>query len=158
MLLLALLTPANAATHEVYAGTHVDVQSAENHVGVGFTGQLGYRLHLGRFTVGAAANIGSLHDPFTGVELEGGLHLRHKAKVYKPWIGVESVGHFADPQDLSTYAALSPNDLRVAVRPLVFHAGPISLSAMELSYGELASRDAWRNAFGMNLFQLGVLL
>ncbi|MCA9572322.1 MAG: hypothetical protein KC656_30995 [Myxococcales bacterium] len=157
MLALALLHIAHAADHEVYAGTHLDVTHAEGLTGVGLTGQLGYRLHLGRFTVGAAAAFGSIHDPVTGLELEAGMHLRPKAKIYKPWIGVEAVGLFADPRTTTSYRDVGVGDLRLALRPLAFHFGPISMSTMELSWGEAERNGAWRTAFGLNALQMGVI-
>lgn len=158
MLLAMMMNPAMALDHELYTGSHVDVQVAERQVGVGLTGLLGYRLHTRRFTVGVAASLGALRNPVTAVELEAGLHLRPKAGTYKPWIGVEAVGRLAGHDVRGLVTGIQPGDLRLAIRPLAFHAGIVSISALELSYGGGSRDGAWHRGAGLNLVNVGVLL
>lgn len=155
MIWMALFNPALAVDHEVYLAGHVDVQLDEHTVGIGSTVQIGYRARWRRVTLGAATALGAWTSPVAAFELETGVLLRAPEKRYRPWVGVEAIGRASRQGVL---ADVRPSDLRVAIRPFAWEIRGVTVSALELSYGEGWRDDGWEKGISANLVQLGVLL
>jgi hypothetical protein len=140
MIWLSLFSASADSPNELHASAQADFHHSFARAGYGIGARVGYRRHLGPLTLGGSLGVVALEDLIGTIELEAGGQLRGHRNGWRPWVGLETVGQVGAYR-IQSARRPSPHkgpawSVRAAVRPLAFYLDNLSVSVLEVSYGQ----------------------